>query len=62
MSRDSIRARSHQSCERCPKTTPLLRALATRSRCGSRPSTRTVPLVGSRMPVSILIVVDFPAP
>jgi hypothetical protein len=48
--------------ERCPNTTPIRRARSVRCRLGSRPATRSRPAVGTRMPVSILIVVDFPAP
>jgi len=33
-----------------------------RSRTGSRPSTRMLPLFGRKMPVIILMVVDLPAP
>jgi len=59
---DSSRGRSHQSWLRCPKTTPILRAFRSRLSHGTRPATVALPLVGTRMPVSILIVVDFPAP
>ena len=61
-SSDSISGRSHHSWVRWPKTTPMRWATALRWRCGERPSTSTRPAVGSRMPVSILIVVDLPAP
>ncbi len=54
--------RSHHSCERCPKTTPTRRARRRRSSTGRSPQVRTVPEVGTRMPVSILMVVDLPAP
>ena len=62
MLKDSRSGRSHQSCERWPKTTPTRRATPMRSRIGSIPQVRTRPDVGLRMPVSILIVVDLPAP
>ncbi len=54
--------RCHQRRERCPKTVPILRASAWRSSEGTNPSTRTSPLVGRRIPVRTLIVVDLPAP
>jgi len=47
---------------RCPKTTPIRRVSSTRFRDGSMPATDSDPEEGTRMPVSILIVVDFPAP
>ncbi|HKZ84312.1 MAG TPA: hypothetical protein VJ793_11720 [Anaerolineae bacterium] len=47
---------------RWPNTTPIPRAWSTRCFHGTRPSTITSPCVGTRMPVSILIVVDLPAP
>src|SRR5687767_9582670 len=40
----------------------MRRASSTRCRDGSRPPTRMRPLLGTRMPVSIFTVVDFPAP
>ncbi len=40
----------------------MRRASLTLLRCGSSPATRSVPEVGIRIPVSILIVVDLPAP
>src|SRR6185312_15634167 len=40
----------------------MLRAFRARSRDGSSPATRQTPDVGVRIPVSILIVVDLPAP
>ena len=51
-----------QAKERWPNMTPMSRALATRCRAGSRPRTRQLPAVGWMMPVSILMVVDLPAP
>ena len=59
---DSITGRSHQSCVRWPKTTPSRAVCAIRSRRGSSPPTRARPPDGSSTPVSILIVVDLPAP
>ena len=59
---DSINGRSHHNWLRWPNTTPILRALRSRSCHGTDPATSTTPLVGTRMPVSILMVVDFPAP
>ena len=53
---------SHQSWVRWPNTTPMLRALAMRWRWGTIPPTETSPPVGTRMPTSILMVVDLPAP
>ena len=40
----------------------MRRASARRSRTGSSPHTRARPAVGTSTPVSILIVVDLPAP
>ena len=62
MVNDSRSGRSHHSWLRWPKTTPIRRARSRRRRTGSRPQVRTEPEVGTRMPVSILMVVDFPAP
>ncbi|CAM5683478.1 hypothetical protein SVIOM74S_03710 [Streptomyces violarus] len=59
---DSRTGRSHHSCVRCPNTAPTLRALRSRLRYGTTPATRASPDVGVRMPVSILMVVDLPAP
>src|SRR6202453_5328425 len=59
---DSRAGRSHHSWVRCPKTAPTLRAFRSRSRYGITPATLASPEVGTMMPVSILIVVDFPAP
>ena len=59
---DSITAMSHQSWVRCPKTTPIVFTYCVRWRNGTKPLMKNSPLVGTRMPVSILIVVDFPAP
>src|SRR6266540_2973973 len=53
---------SNQSCARWPKRAPIRRASARRCVHGVRPRTRADPLVGCRMPVSILIDVDLPAP
>ena len=62
MRNDSRTGRSHQSCERWPNTTPTCRASRRLSGTGRSPQVRTLPAVGTRIPVSILIVVDFPAP
>ncbi len=59
---ESISGRSHHRVVRCPKTTPMRCASRVRSRDGSMPATRSRPPLGVRMPVSILMVVDFPAP
>ena len=59
---DSASGRSHHSCERCPKTTPIRRDSSARCSTGRSPHVVTRPAVGVRMPVSILIVVDLPAP
>ena len=59
---ESIRGKSHQSWLRCPKTTPMLKAFRVRCFQGTRPSTSMMPDVGASIPVSILIVVDLPAP
>src|SRR3954471_20636402 len=59
---ESITGRSHQSWLRCPNTTPISRAFTVRYRCGTRPSTETAPPDGTSIPVSILIIVDLPAP
>ncbi len=59
---ESFSGRSHHSVVRCPKTTPIRCARRTRSRAGSMPATLSRPPLGVRIPVSILIVVDFPAP
>ena len=62
-SNESRSGRSHHSVERWPKTTPIRRGqLDAVAAAGRAPATRTCPPVGTRMPVSILIVVDFPAP
>ena len=61
-SNNSRVGRSHHNCVRCPNTTPIRRTCSTRCRYGTRPSTTTRPLLGTRMPVSIFIVVDLPAP
>ena len=45
-SNESITGRSHQSCVRWPKTTPMRAHVAVRSRQGTRPSTSTSPDVG----------------
>ena len=47
---------------RWPKTTPMRRVSSTRLRDGSIPATEMRPAVGTSTPVSILIVVDLPAP
>src|SRR5579885_280203 len=54
--------RSHHNCVLCPKTSPMRRANSRRWETGLNPATRTAPPLGTRIPVSILIVVDFPAP
>ena len=59
---DSASGRSHHSWLRWPNTTPIRRASSRRCRTGSSPQTRTRPEVGTRIPVSILMVVDLPAP
>ena len=59
---DSPAARSHHSCERCPKTAPMLRTCASRFLTGTRPSITMLPDVGYNTPQSILMVVDLPAP
>ncbi|MNI99478.1 hypothetical protein D3C73_1585690 [compost metagenome] len=59
---DSITPISHQSWLRWPNTTPMPRTKASRSLNGTKPFTAIWPEVGTRMPVSILIVVDLPAP
>ncbi len=59
---ESMRGRSHHRVVRCPNTTPIRRASRVRSREGSMPATRSRPPLGVRIPVSILMVVDFPAP
>ena len=61
-SNESASGRSHQSCMRCPNITPMRRASWMRCREGSRPATEIRPDDGTRMPVSIFTVVDFPAP
>ena len=62
-SNDSASGRSHHSSERCPNTTPMRRAscdaLARRHQPGDL---HLGPRVGTSTPVSILIVVDLPAP
>jgi hypothetical protein len=40
----------------------MRRVNAIRCRDGSRPTTRSHPADGTRMPINILIVVDLPAP
>ena len=60
--KDSSNGRSHHSAERCPNTTPILRASTLRSGTGRSPQVRTLPEVGVRMPETILMVVDFPEP
>ena len=59
---DSLTGRSHHSWDRWPNTTPTWRANRRRSWSGRSPQVDTSPAVGTRMPVSILIVVDLPAP
>ncbi len=59
---ESRSGRSHQSWLRWPNTTPISRASTRRCGTGSSPQVRTVPEVGTRMPVIILMVVDLPAP
>src|SRR5208282_4855912 len=59
---DSITAMSHQSCVRWPKTTPIVFTYWVRCLHGTNPFTQISPLVGTRMPVNILMLVDFPAP
>jgi hypothetical protein len=62
MRSESASGRSHHSCDRWPKTTPIRRASSRRCLTGSSPQVRTRPALGVRMPVIILIVVDLPAP
>ena len=59
---DSITAMSHQSWVRWPKTTPMVFTYDVRWRQGTKPLITISPRTGTRMPVSILMVVDFPAP
>jgi hypothetical protein len=59
---DSMTGMSHHSVVLWPKTTPMFIAFCCRFSWGIRPSTMRLPEVGTRMPVSILIVVDLPAP
>jgi hypothetical protein len=59
---DSRSGRSHQSCERWPKTTPMRSASRVRCGTGVSPHTDTVPAEGVSTPVSIFSVVDLPAP
>ena len=49
-SNESCSGRSHQSCTRWPKTTPIRRASWMRCRDGSRPATAIRPALGTRMP------------
>ena len=56
------RASVYQSCERWPKTMPMRRASWRRWCQGTQPATSASPALGRRMPVSILSVVDLPAP
>ena len=53
---------SIQSSERCPNSVPMRWLRRLRSSHGVRPSTWAWPRVGWRIPVRILIDVDFPAP
>src|SRR5205085_11900137 len=57
-----MRGKSHQSCERWPKTTPMCLASSRRCRSGFSSATLISPLLGTRIPVNILIVVLLPAP
>ena len=52
----------YQSCDRWPNSVPIRAASSRRFFQGTIPSTAASPLVGWRMPVSILIEVDLPAP
>src|SRR3989338_6960443 len=61
-SSESVKGKFGKSCERVPKTVPILYASFFRSFDGSSPRTLAFPDVGKSMPVNILIVVDFPAP
>ena len=61
-SNDSISGRSHHSCTRWPNIAPIRRASWMRWRDGSSPPTEIRPALGTRIPVSIFTVVDFPAP
>ena len=60
--KDSLNGKSHHNCVLCPNTTPIFPAFFLRFLYGSIPLTLQVPLVGVKMPVIILMVVDFPAP
>ena len=61
-SKESITGTSHHSWERWPNTTPMWATCRLRSCQGTRPSTRQTPESGVSMPLSILMVEDFPAP
>src|SRR5215475_10634183 len=52
----------YQSWERWPKTMPMRRASWRRCCQGTKPATSAWPALGRRMPVSLLRVVDLPAP
>ena len=60
--KDSITGKSHHSCVFCPKTAPIFLLFSILFSFGTIPFTTTCPEVGVNSPVSIFIVVDFPAP
>lgn len=55
-------AAANSDLMRCPNTTPMWWVYVSRSFQGTYPATRTSPELGTRIPASILIVVDLPAP
>ena len=61
-SNESITGTSHQSCERCPKTTPICRTCSFRFFHGVSPLITHSPLSGVNMPLIIFIVLLLPAP
>ena len=60
--KDSITGKSHHNCVFCPKTAPIFLLFSILFSFGTIPFTTTCPDVGDNRPVSIFIVVDFPAP
>ena len=60
--KDSITGKSHHSCVFWPNTAPIFLLFSILFWLGFKLSTTTSPEVGVKSPVSILIVVDFPAP
>lgn len=61
-SKDSTTGRSHQSCVRWTKTTPMGATCSVRWRQGVKPWISQRPESGTSMPEMILTVVDLPAP